>query len=175
MPNYRRNRTPGGTYFFTINLANRNSDLLTREIEALRTAIRTTRHRAPFHIDAWVILPDHMHCLWTLPEGDTDYAARWRALKTRFTKATTQNFAPSPWQNRYWEHTIRTENDYRAHMDYIHFNPVKHGLAPHPAAWPFSTFQKCVAQGLYDPTWSSPDTPDPHPEMGEPDHQPQQP
>jgi len=112
MPEYRRNRVPGGTYFFTANLANRRSSLLTREIETLRAAIRTVRRSKPFHIDAWVILPDHMHCIWTLPETDTDYAGRWRAIKIRFSKALPNEDLKTPetlardgrgiWQKRYW-------------------------------------------------------------------------
>jgi len=157
MPEYRRNRVPGGTYFFTVNLANRRSDLLVREIETLRAAIRAVRLTRPFHIDAWVILPDHMHCIWTLPEDDTDFSGRWRAIKMWFTKALLNRDGNSIWQKRFWEHTIRDDRDYRAHMDYVHFNPVKHGLATHPADWPYSTFRKCLALGLYDPAWSSPD------------------
>jgi len=160
MPDYRRNRAPGGTYFFTLNLANRRSDLLVREIETLRAAIRDVRHSTPFHIDARVILPDHMHCIWTLPEDDTDYSGRWRAIKIRFTKAlrnVLNRDGHGIWQKRFWGHTIRDDRDYRAHMDYVHFNPVKHGLATHPAAWQYSTFKKCVALGLYDPEWASPD------------------
>jgi putative transposase len=167
MPDYRRNRVPGGTYFFTVNLANRRSDLLVREIETLRAAIRAVRLAAPFHIDAWVTLPDHMHCIWTLPRDDTDYSGRWRAIKKRFSKALPNVELIRPedlalagrgiWQKRFWEHTIRDERDYRAHMDYVHFNPVKHGLVAHPAGWPYSTFHKCVALGVYDPAWGSPD------------------
>jgi putative transposase len=157
MPEYRRNRVPGGTYFFTVNLANRRSDLLVREIETLRVSIRAVRTATPFHIDAWVVLPDHMHCIWTLPEDDTDFSGRWRAIKMRFTKALLNRDGNGIWQKRFWEHTIRDDHDYRAHMDYVHFNPVKHGLATNPAAWPHSTFQKCVALGLYDPAWCSPD------------------
>jgi putative transposase len=164
MPGYRRNRVPGGTYFFTVNLANRRSDLLVREVETLRSAIRAVRLATPFHIDAWVILPDHMHCIWTLPEDDADFSGRWRAIKIRFTKALPNIESSRPeglanhgrgiWQKRFWEHTIRDERDYGAHMDYVHFNPVKHGFAAHPAAWPYSTFHKCVALGLYDPAWA---------------------
>jgi putative transposase len=152
MPDYRRNRVPGGTYFFTVNLVNRRSDLLVREIETLRTAIRTVRLATPFHTDAWVVLPDHMHCIWTLPEDDTDYSVRWRAIKKRFSKALPNVELIRPevlaregrgiWQKRFWEHTIRDDRDYSAHMDYEHFNPVKHGLVAHSAAWPYSTFQK---------------------------------
>jgi putative transposase len=164
MPEYRRNRVQGGTFFFTVNLANRRSDLLVREIEALRASVRAVRRATPFHIDAWVILPEHMHCIWTLPEDDTDFSGRWWDIKVRFSKALPDAGLKRPevqardgrdiWQKRFWEHTIRDERDYRTHMDYVHFNPVKHGLAAHPAAWPYSTFQKCVALGLYDPAWT---------------------
>ena len=172
MPDYRRNRVPGGTYFFTVNLLNRRADLLVTHIDALRAAVRSTLHRHPFHIDAWVVLPDHMHCLWTLPDGDTDFPGRWRDIKTAFSKslptteprsaARMRRGARGIWQHRFWEHTIRDERDYAAHMDYIHFNPVKHGLATHPAAWPFSTFHHCAKAGLYPPDWNT-DTPLPPP------------
>jgi putative transposase len=145
MPDYRRNRVPGGTYFFTVNLLDRRSELLVAHIDALRAAVRHARNRARFHIDAWVVLPEHMHCLWTLPDGDTNFPGRWRTIKTVFSKSLPATEPRSPtrlrrgargiWQHRYWEHTIRDERDYAAHMDYIHFNPVKHGLASHPADW----------------------------------------
>ncbi len=164
MPDYRRHRVPGGTYFFTANLLDRRSDLLVTHIGQLRAALRATRTDAPFHVDAWVVLPDHMHCLWTLPPGDSDYTARWRALKKAFTRSIPPGEPRSPtrqrrgergiWQRRFWEHTIRDDRDYAAHMDYIHFNPVKHGLVDHPADWPFSTFHRCVSQGLYPPGWT---------------------
>ena len=159
MPNYRRNRVEGGTYFFTVNLADRSSGLLISEIGMLRDAVRETRLTRPFHIDAWVVLPDHLHCLWTLPSGDADYPSRWQGIKARFSHnvAHPEDRRPSllrkreagVWQRRYWEHTIRDDRDYAAHMDYIHFNPVKHGLADHPAAWPYSSFRPCLARGLY--------------------------
>ena len=164
MTDYRRNRVSGGTYFFTVNLADRHSDLLTREIDALRDAVRETRTRCPFHIDAWVVLPDHMHCMWTLPPGDTNFSLRWQAIKTQFSKRITVGESRSAsrlekgergiWQRRFWEHTIRDDRDYAAHLDYIHFNPVKHGLVTHVAAWPYSSFHQCVTKGLYPPTWS---------------------
>jgi putative transposase len=163
MPDYRRNRVPGGTFFFTVNLLDRGSDLLVARIDALRQAVRQVRARAPFHIDAWVVLPDHMHCLWTLPQGDADYPGRWRAIKTAFSKSLPAGEPRSPvrtsrgergiWQRRYWEHTIRDDRDYAAHMDYTHFNPVKHGYAAHPADWPFSSFRRCVTSGLYPAEW----------------------
>lgn len=125
-----------------MNLLGRRSDLLVARIDALRDAVRRVRARAPFHIDAWVVLPDHMHCLWTLPEGNADFPGRWRAIKTAFAKALPIGEPRSPvmtsrgergiWQRRYWEHTIRDDRDFAAHMDYTHFNPVKHGLVAHP-------------------------------------------
>ncbi len=167
MPNYRRNRVPGGTYFFTVNLLDRRSTLLTDNIDTLRAAIAGVKAEHPFHIDAWVVLPDHMHALWTLPEGDADYSGRWRAIKKAFVKAMPATEQRSEarvrrgergvWQRRFWEHTIREEADYAAHMDYTHFNPVKHGLAACAAKWPFSTFQRCVRQGLYPADWAGAD------------------
>ena len=163
MPDYRRNRVSGGTYFFTANLLDRRSDVLVTHIDALRNAVRQVRTRTPFHIDAWAVLPDHMHCIWTLPPSDTDYSGRWRALKKAFTKAVplteprsavrTNRNERGIWQRRFWEHTIRDERDYAAHMDYVHFNPVKHGLTGYPADWPFSSFRRCVAIGLYAAEW----------------------
>ena len=163
MPDYRRNRVPGGTYFFTVNLLDRSSDLLVTHVDALRSAVRDVKGRASFHIDAWVVLPDHMHCIWTLPPGDSDSSGRWRALKKAFTKAVPATEPRSMmrvrrhergiWQRRFWEHTVRDERDYQAHVDYVHFNPVKHGFAMHPADWPFSSFRRCVAAGLYPVGW----------------------
>jgi len=164
MPDYRRNRVPGGTYFFTVNLLERNRSLLTHNIELLRNAVRATRRAKPFHIDAWVVLPDHMHCIWTLPEGDADYASRWKAIKTAFSKALPRTESLSVvrqakgergiWQRRYWEHTIRDERDYSAHMDYLHINPVKHGHAARVADWPHSSFHRLVAAGIYPAGWA---------------------
>jgi len=133
MPDYRRNRVPGGTYFFTVNLLDRSSDLLVARIDTLRDAVRRARAHAPFHIDAWVVLPDHMHCLWTLPEGDADFPGRWRAIKMAFSKSLPADEARSGvmarrgergiWQKRYWEHTIRDDRDYAAHNGLHAFQP----------------------------------------------------
>jgi putative transposase len=166
MPNYRRNRVPGASFFFTVTLRDRGSDLLVVRIEALREAVREVRRLKPFRIDAWVVLPKHLHCLWTLPEGDSDFPDRWRRIKAAFSRSLREIGAPSAlrkrergiWQRGYWEHTIRDERDYRAHVDYIHFNPVKHGLAPGPGDWPFSTFGRFVAAGLYPADWLGGDT-----------------
>jgi len=132
-------------------------------IDVLRDAVRQVRVRAPFRIDAWVVLPDHMHCLWTLPQGDADFPGRWRAIKTAFAKSLPIGEPRSPvmtsrgergiWQRRYWEHTIRNDRDFAAHMDYTHFNPVKHGFVEHPVDWPHSSFHRCVASGLYPAEW----------------------
>jgi putative transposase len=117
----------------------------------------------PFHIDAWVVLPDHLHALWTLPDGDSDFPRRWQAIKMAFSKRLAAGEALSEsrrrrgergiWQRRYWEHTIRDDRGYAAHMDYIHFNPVKHRLVSEVAAWPYSSFHRCVAMGLYPADW----------------------
>jgi putative transposase len=140
-------------------LLDRQSDLLVIQIEALREAVRQVRARAPFHIDDWVVLPDHMHCLWTLPEGDADSLA----AGARSSKSLRIGEPRSPvmirrgergiWQRRYWEHTIRDEQDFATHFDYVHFNPVKHGFVEHPAEWPHSSFRLCVADGLYPAGW----------------------
>src|SRR5207248_2670193 len=131
MPDYRRNRIPGGTFFFTVNLLDRRSNLLVARIDALRDALLQARARAPFHIDAWVVLPDHMRCLWTLPQGDANFPGRWRAIKTASAKIVAHWRAAitghdQPWRTRhlaagYWEHTIRDDRDFAAHMDYTHF------------------------------------------------------
>ncbi|MBS4097281.1 MAG: transposase [Sulfuricella sp.] len=163
MPDYRRNRVPGGTYFFTVNLLERSSRLLTEHIDELRAAVVKVRRVRPFHVDAWVVLPEHMHCVWTLPEGDADYPARWRAIKIAFVKAlpfveprSAVRVAKGErgiWQRRYWEHTIRDERDYAAHLDYVHFNPVKHGHAAQVADWPYSSFHGLVEKGVYPRDW----------------------
>jgi putative transposase len=164
MPDYRRLRIPGATYFFTVNLLDRRSDLLVAHIVELREAVREVRRKWPFHIDAWVVLPEHMHCLWTLPHGDSDFPRRWQEIKMSFAKELPAVEPRSAlmirrrergiWQRRYWEHAIRDDRDYAAHRDYVHFNPVRHGLAEVPGEWPFSTFHRCVAEGLYPSDWS---------------------
>jgi putative transposase len=164
MPEYRRNRIPGGTYFFTVNLLDRHQTLLVDHIELLRASVRRARELMPFHIDAWVVLPDHMHALWTLPANDSDYSRRWQTIKMGFSKGLPSGEAKSLsrdirgergiWQRRYWEHTIRNDVDFSTHMNYIHFNPVKHGLVTHVAAWPYSSFHRAVSKGLYPPDWT---------------------
>ena len=164
MSNYRRARAPGSTYFFTVNLNDRRGDLLVREIELLRSVVRATRTRHPFQIDAWVVLPEHMHCLWTLPPGDSEFALRWKSIKLAFSKRLRPLEARTDmqmkrgergiWQRRYWEHLIRDDLDYQRHFDYIHFNPVKHGHVRQVRDWPYSSFHRAVRDGLYSKDWS---------------------
>ena len=156
MPDYRRNRVPGGTFFFTVNLFDRRSNLLVERIDALRDAVRQVRARAPFHIDAWVVLPDHMHCLWTLPEGDANFPSRWRAIKTAFTKSLpvgeprslvmTNRGERGIWQRRYWEHTIRDDRDFAAQPGQARSGGAPGGLA-------HSSFHRCATSGLYPVGW----------------------
>lgn len=164
MPNYRRLWHPGGTYFFTVNLLERSgNDLLVRHIDLLREAVREVRRLHPFVIHAWVVLPDHLHCVMELPEGDVDFAVRWRRIKAIFSKSLPKRETLSAtrlrrgergiWQRRFWEHLIRDEADYAAHMNYVHINPVKHGLVNKVADWPHSTFHGLVEQGVYPADW----------------------
>ena len=134
---YRRNFIPGGSYFFTVALTDRKRDWLVRRINLLRLAFRRAKRERPFTIDAIVVLPEHLHCVWTLPPGDADYSHRWRLIKARFSKDLLLAGAPihqsakgeyNVWQRRFWEHTVRDEADLLARVDYIHYNPVKHGL-----------------------------------------------
>jgi len=164
MTSYRRNFVPGGTFFFTVNLAERKLSLLTGQIELLRAAFRETRRRHPFSIDAIVVLPDHLHTVWTMRSGDTDYATRWRLIKSMFSRHLPNGERISPsrlakgergiWQRRYWEHTIRDDRDYKTHVDYCHINPLKHGLVAAVRDWPFSTFHHYVQAGIYPLDWA---------------------
>ena len=151
MSNYRRSYIPGGCWFFSVNLQNRHSDLLTRHIDHLRAAIACAKRKRPFQINSWVVLPEHMHCIWTLPEGDSDYSGRWREIKKSFTRALAQS---QIWQPRFWEHAIRNDEDYRRHMDYVYINPVKHRLVGRVSDWPYSTFHRDVRKGLYPEDWA---------------------
>jgi len=160
--------------FFTVTLAERGGDLLVREVAALREAVRATRAERPFGVDAWVVMPDHLHCVWALPEGDSDYSVRWGAIKARFTRAVRDSgrvgFHPTVapdgsrtmvgwnptlrsasklrkgdagvWQRRFWEHHIRDEADWRTHVEYCWFNPVKHGFVEDPGDWPYSSYTR---------------------------------
>jgi len=135
----------------------------------MRKVFRAVADRLPFETDAWVILPDHMHAVWTLPEGDSDYSTRWAMVKKEMAKhlrslveanqvtsgSRMRHRDGTIWQRRFWEHQIRDEPDYRAHLDYIHFNSVKHGLAGAPKDWQYSSFRNWVALGAYDENWGS--------------------
>jgi putative transposase len=164
MTGYRRNFIAGGSFFFTVNLADRRLRLLTDNIHALRAAFRETQRHHLFAIDAIVVLPDHLHTVWTLPEGDADFSTRWRLIKTSFSRrlAAGEPISSSRarkgergiWQRRYWEHTIRDENDFSRHIDYVHINPVKHGLVTRVRDWPYSSFHRMVEHGVYPEDWA---------------------
>ena len=158
---YRRFYQPGSRYFFTVVTQSRRP-LLIDNIERLRTALRETCQRYPMKIEALVILPDHLHTLWRLPEGDSNYSLRWMVLKRLFSSALQAMPASASqsakrekgvWQRRFWEHAIRNEEDWARHMDYIHYNPVKHGYTDDPAAWPYSSFARWMGRGYYPPGW----------------------
>lgn len=163
MTDYRRNFTPGGTYFFTLNLVDRRSSLLTENISRLRSVFRYTRARHPFETVAIVVLPDHMHALWRLPEDDADFPTRWRLIRSAFSRALLMNEPISRsrrskgergiWQRRFWEHTNRDERDFAPHVDYIHFNPVKHEYVRKVRDWPYSSFRRMVKLGIYTEDW----------------------
>jgi putative transposase len=164
MTSYRRNFVPGGSYFFTVNLADRRSRLLTENIELLRGAFRDVHMGHPFTIEATVVLPDHLHAVWTLPEGNADFAVRWRMIKATFSRGLPRGERISSsragkgergiWRRRYWEHTLRDEVDFERHVDYIHFNPVKHGHVNRVSDWPYSTFHQMVRLGVYPEDWA---------------------
>jgi putative transposase len=163
--NYRRNFVPGGSFFFTVNLADRRSRLLTERVGLLREAFRYVRARHSFTLDAIAVLPDHLHAIWTLPPGDADYATRWRLVKTFFSRGIDAGERISisrerknergVWQRRYWEHTLRSEFDFERHCDYIHFNPVKHGHGRAAVEWPHSSFRRFVKLGIYPANWAN--------------------
>ncbi|WP_411728584.1 REP-associated tyrosine transposase [Methyloglobulus sp.] len=165
---YRRDFTEGATYFFTVVTFRRARFLNTEDAVArLRTAFKEERVRRPFVVDAIVILPDHIHSIWTLPEGDADYSIRWRNIKRTFTQRIAESDRPAVfasrrhkgeqaiWQRRFWEHRIRDENDFSRHVDYIHYNPVKHGYVARPADWAYSSIHRYIRQGILPATWGS--------------------
>lgn len=155
---YRRLRLPGATYFFTVNLSQRGDDTLVRNIDILRQSFRATVAEHPLTCDAMVILPDHLHAVWTLPEGDGDFSVRWRKLKARFTHWSGLSRPVSPskdrkreaglWQRRFWEHAIRSDADYSAHVGYCLWNPVRHGLVKRAEDWPYSSIHRDQRLGL---------------------------
>jgi putative transposase len=162
---YRRIWHKGGTYFFTVNcLQRKNNSLLVDHIQTLRDAVKHVQKQYPFHIHAWVVLPDHLHCILELPQDEADYATRWRLIKTRFSKSIDKTEYINEtrlkrnergiWQRRYWAHLITDEKDYNAHMDYVHINPLKHGLVKQVSDWPYSTLHRYVDKGVYPKDWA---------------------
>lgn len=165
---YKRLFIPGASYFFTVVTHNRRAVFNTEHsVATLKRALQTVRKKRPFKIDAIVVLPDHIHCIWTLPKNDTDYAIRWRLIKTWFTKHCDIALRVAPdesrksknqqaiWQHRYWEHAIRDEEDFQNHIDYIHYNPVKHGHTKLVSDWPYSSFHRYVKKGWLEDDWGA--------------------
>jgi len=160
---YRRANIPNATYFFTVNLAERQQSLLVEHIDLLRFVIRTVKQRHPFHIEAMVVLPDHLHALWRLPEGNADFATRWSLIKSGFSRglAKTERINASRaakrergiWQRRYWEHLIRDDEDFMRHVDYIHYNPVKHAHTGSAAEWPYSSIHAYIRNRILTADW----------------------
>lgn len=160
---YRRTHVPGGTYFFTVNLLQRNTTLLTDHVDRLRRSVHQVKLRHPFQIDAMVVLPDHLHALWTLPENDADFSIRWQLIKSTFSRCLpkTERIGASRrtkgergiWQRRFWEHLIRDQTDFNLHVDYIHINPVKHGYVDRAVDWPYSSIHKFIKAGIIDEFW----------------------
>ena len=178
MPNYVRWREGGASYFFTVVTYHRRrlfDDAGARRL--LRRSFVAVRRRWPFDMFACVLLPDHLHCIWTLPDCDDDFPVRWANVKRLFTKEylagggtalpvssdRVKHRESGVWQARYWEHRIRDETGWFRHRDYIHLNPVKHGLVGEPGDWAWSSFHRHVQLGWLDPNWpgaSAVDLPD---------------
>ncbi|HKJ09575.1 MAG TPA: transposase [Gammaproteobacteria bacterium] len=153
----------GGTYFFTVHLAERGHTHLVDHVTELREVIRKVQRRRPFHIDAMVVLPDHLHAVWTMPPRDADHATRWMLIKAGFSRTVSaggrtrrsqsSGRETSLWRRRYREHPIRDPHDYGHHVAYIHHNPVKHGYVPSAVDWPYSSFHRYVAAGILPADW----------------------
>ncbi|MFC1855988.1 transposase [Thermodesulfobacteriota bacterium] len=165
---YLRSRTKGATFFFTVVTYKRNKILCDNEnSEIIKEAFKHIASKRPFKTDAFVMLPDHIHCIWTLPYDDSNFSVRWSLIKEYFTKRCNESIKHEQtdsmkkkglqgvWQKRFWEHTIRDEKDFAAHVDYIHYNPVKHGFSEAPKDWPYSTFHRYVKEGIYDVNWGA--------------------
>ena len=181
MVRYRRNLIPGGTFFFTVALADRQSTALVDHIGRLRAAFRQARERKPFTVDAIVILPDHLHAILTLPPGHLDFPGRWRAIKAAFTRGiaaagthVSRNARGEydVWQRRFWEHTIRDDADFERCAEYIHYNPVKHRLVSAPVDWEFSSLHRYVREGVLPADWGGDDRAIVDGNFGEPIEQP---
>jgi putative transposase len=163
MSRYRRAKIEGGVFFFTVTLADRSSDLLTRHIDRLRRMYMSAQKRNAFETIAICVLPDHLHAIWDLPDGDSNFSLRWSLIKSGFSRGLALDASRSAsklarrerglWQRRYWEHAIRDDRDLERHVDYIHFNPVKHGYVSKVADWPYSTFHRYVEHGILPADW----------------------
>jgi putative transposase len=162
MSHYRRARIEGGTYFFTVTLADRGSDLLVREVDRLRRVYKDIAARRPFDTVAVCVMPDHLHAIWTLPDDDADFSSRWNLIKSSFSRGLVADARSQSkidrrekgiWQRRFWEHAIRDDADLARHIDYIHFNPVKHGFVSRVCDWPHSSFHRYVERGLLPSDW----------------------
>ncbi len=175
---YRRTKVKGGTYFFTV-VTFKRLELFTspENVDLLKNSIQKVMETHPFRIDAFVLLPDHLHCIWTLPHQDSDFSTRWRLIKTNFSRKfdhksvgwvegqnpTTDSYSASRlkkkeksiWQRRFWEHCIRNQEDLKRHIEYIHYNPVRHGLAKAPVDWRYSSFHRFVKKGIYNKSWGA--------------------
>lgn len=167
---YRRAKTPGATYFFTLVTYQRQQIFhLPEAIDLLRQAVHQVKQKHPFTIEAMVVLPDHLHSIWTLPQDDADFSMRWRLIKTNFSRCYPDHLKPlrslsrlhkgeqAVWQRRFWEHQIRDETDFAQHVDYIHYNPVRHQLVGAPKDWKYSSFHRYVANGMYVEDWGAND------------------
>ena len=167
MATFRRSTVAGATYFFTVN-AHQCQKVLTKPpfYQALKQSLKAVKERYPFAIEAFVLLPDHLHCIWTLPESDADYSMRWNIIK-RGVSQQVRDLIVAPvspsrrkrgelgsWQRRFWEHQIRNERDFEKHVEYIHWNPVKHGYVKHVRNWPYSSFHRFVERGIYPLDWA---------------------
>jgi len=174
MPNYRRDQTPGATWFFTVVAFQRRPIFCNRKFRnSLKRAILRTQENHPFKINAWALLPDHLHCIWTLPVDDPDFSTRWKLIKQYVSRdcqseyqlqvslpaAKRKRRESSIWQRRFWEHRIRSETDYNSHLDYLHFNPVKHGYCDTPSEWRYSSFHRHQAKGIYPINWAATESP----------------
>ncbi len=174
---YRRSNIKGATYFFTVNLANRKNTVLIDEFDKLRASINKVKKRHPFILDAFVVLPDHLHVMWTLPDGDNDFSKRWMLIKAGFSRQLPKKESINKsrlmkgergiWQRRYWEHLIRDDIDYERHVNYIHYNPVKHGYVQRAIDWPYSTLHDYVEKGMIGSDWGCSDSGDENVGLGE--------
>jgi putative transposase len=170
MSHYRRANKDGCSHFFTVVSYRRQQILCDAYIrKSLRAAIIASQLKHPFTIDAWILLPDHLHCIWTLPRGDADFSKRWSIIKRSVSLDCAEHYKKDKWvtaskkkhrestiwQRRFWEHRIRDQNDFNRHIDYIHYNPVKHGLCKRPVEWQYSTLHRYIRDGIYPVEWAA--------------------